>query len=471
MVRTTGPNRRGRGGLQACGRRRRSRDDAEEEDPPGRRRRAPGGGGRRRTSSTACAASRRRPGALPSGRRGRRAAHRRGPRQLVGRRGRRGAAAQSPRADDAASLSDDGTGASASYSADFLPEPDAAETLDDAPPSDDGREETPAQSRARRLLDDFAPAAGTPALLTVADLGDWSGAADDAAPAPPPPSSPQKPRKPRRRPRRARRWSSARTRVVVVVRGRTPPTTPPRDDSSYEDDFAPDTASPRISQEEDAEEPRSPGTTGLAVGTLVEVIYGDTDEWFPGTIEAANADGTYAVAYDDGDREPRVDAAFVRVVLHGGASSSSSSGSSYATTSDDETSEGLRDDDGGAARTRGQRLGLGRASASAAALASSPRRADSEYSEDFAEDDAARPIDERGRRARRAARRSPRAGADARRRGGRGPAAATRGRSRASRRPTRTTISSSRKRRTSCGKSRSASGVGSAWGEVHRAAA
>ena len=35
-------------------------------------------------------------------------------------------------------------------------------------------------------------------------------------------------------------------------------------------------------------------------------------------IEAANADGTYAVAYDDGDREPRVDAAFVRVVLHGG---------------------------------------------------------------------------------------------------------------------------------------------------------
>ena len=54
-----------------------------------------------------------------------------------------------------------------------------------------------------------------------------------------------------------------------------------RFDSSYEDDFAtPDTASPRISQE-DVEEPRSPGTTGLAVGTLVEAIYGDTDEWFP----------------------------------------------------------------------------------------------------------------------------------------------------------------------------------------------
>ena len=81
--------------------------------------------------------------------------------------------AQSPRADDAASLSDDGTGASASYSADFLPEPDRAEALDD------GREETPAQSpRASDYSDDFAPAAATPALLTVADLGDWSGAAD-----------------------------------------------------------------------------------------------------------------------------------------------------------------------------------------------------------------------------------------------------------------------------------------------------
>ena len=52
--------------------------------------------------------------------------------------------------------------------------------------SDDGREETPAQSpRASDYSDDFAPAA-TPALLTVADLGDWSGAADDAAPALPP---------------------------------------------------------------------------------------------------------------------------------------------------------------------------------------------------------------------------------------------------------------------------------------------
>ena len=161
------------------------------------------------------------------------------------------------------------------------------------------------------------------------------------------------------------------------------------------------------------EEPRSPGTTGLAVGTLVEAIYGDTDEWFPGKIEAANADGTYAVAYDDGDREPRVDAAFVRVVLHGGASSSSSSGSSYATASDDETS--------GAASARPrlrcerlrQSLGLGRVVGvePAARLWVDRSRLGSE---DFADDDAARPMTS-GRRARRAARRSPRAGGDARR--------------------------------------------------------
>ncbi|CAH0364386.1 unnamed protein product [Pelagomonas calceolata] len=298
-------------------------------------------------------------------------------------------ASQSPRADDAASLSDDGTGASASYSADFLPEPDRA---DDAPPSDDGREETPAQSpRASDYSDDFAPAAGgfqTPALLTVADLGDWSGAAEDAAPAPQPPSSPSEASEASEAAAaQARRWSIGEDAASSSSsRDKTPPATPPRDDSSYEDDFAPDTASPRISQEGD-EEPRSPGTTGLAVGTLVEAIYGDTDEWFPGTIEAANADGTYAVAYDDGDREPRVDAAFVRVVLHGGASSSSSSGSSYATTSDDEAS--------GAYATTTSGDEDEEVSASAASSASSPRRADSEYSEDFAaDDDAARPIDE-----------------------------------------------------------------------------
>jgi hypothetical protein len=310
---------------------------------------------------------------------------------------------QSPRADDAASLSDDGTGVSASYSADFLPEPNRAETLDDAPPSDDDREETPAQSpRASDYSDDFAPAAGTPALLTVADLGDWSGAADDAAPAPPPPSSPSEASEASEAAAaRARRWSIGE--AAPSSDDKTPPATPPRDDSSYEDDFAPDTASPRISQE-DVEEPRSPGTTGLAVGTLVEAIYGDTDEWFPGTIEAANADGTYAVAYDDGDREPRVDAAFVRVVLHGGASSSSSSsGSSYATTSDDEASASAYatttsgDEDEAATSAASGSAGV---SASAASSASSPRRAsgsigaDSEYSEDFADDDAARPIDE-----------------------------------------------------------------------------
>ena len=35
-------------------------------------------------------------------------------------------------------------------------------------------------------------------------------------------------------------------------------------------------------------------------------------EWFPGKVDGVNEDGTYAVAYDDGDREENVNPAFVR---------------------------------------------------------------------------------------------------------------------------------------------------------------
>ena len=161
-----------------------------------------------------------------------------------------------------------------------------------------------------------------------------------------PPSSPSPSEASEAAAARARRWSIGEDAASSDVDAARPaPATPPRDDSSYEDDFAPDTASPtRLpGRRRGAAEP---GTTGLAVGTLVEAIYGDTDEWFPGKIEAANADGTYAVAYDDGDREPRVDAAFVRVVLHGGASSSSSSsGSSLRDGERRRDLRGLRDDD------------------------------------------------------------------------------------------------------------------------------
>ena len=50
----------------------------------------------------------------------------------------------------------------------------------------------------------------------------------------------------------------------------------------------------------------------LAVGACVEARFGGDDEWFPGTIEAVNDDQTYAIAYDDGDREESVNPALVR---------------------------------------------------------------------------------------------------------------------------------------------------------------
>ena len=47
-------------------------------------------------------------------------------------------------------------------------------------------------------------------------------------------------------------------------------------------------------------------TLALMVGTLVEARFGGDDEWFPGIVEAVHEDGTYAIAYDDGDRGENV---------------------------------------------------------------------------------------------------------------------------------------------------------------------
>jgi len=55
-------------------------------------------------------------------------------------------------------------------------------------------------------------------------------------------------------------------------------------------------------------------TLALMVGTLVEARFGGDDEWFPGIVEAVHEDGTYAIAYDDGDREENVAPALVRAV-------------------------------------------------------------------------------------------------------------------------------------------------------------
>ena len=50
----------------------------------------------------------------------------------------------------------------------------------------------------------------------------------------------------------------------------------------------------------------------LAVGAAVEARFRGDVEWFPGKIDGVNEDGTYVVAYDDGDREENVNPALVR---------------------------------------------------------------------------------------------------------------------------------------------------------------
>lgn len=277
------------------------------------------------------------------------------------------------------------TAADAGASADGEP-PAESDDGTDASDADPATEETPPQSpRASDSSEDFAAASGsvrTPTLLTVADLGDWSGGAAEE-PAREPSPSPSDTAEARGR---ARRWSigSDGGSEAAASSEASAAATPARDDSSYEDDFAPASASPRA-------EPRSPGTAGLAVGTRVEAIYGETDQFFPGSVEAANADGTYAIRYDAGGREAHVDGAFVRVILHGGASSSS--GSSYE-TDDDEAS--------GATASASTSIGSPAAtdseySADEETASEAPSRARddaSAYSEDFAEDaPAARPID------------------------------------------------------------------------------
>ena len=49
-----------------------------------------------------------------------------------------------------------------------------------------------------------------------------------------------------------------------------------------------------------------------AVGMAVEANFGGQGKFYSGTIAAANNDGTYDVAYNDGDRERNVSAAMIR---------------------------------------------------------------------------------------------------------------------------------------------------------------
>jgi len=58
--------------------------------------------------------------------------------------------------------------------------------------------------------------------------------------------------------------------------------------------------------EESARSDRTMNATGnrtFKAGDAIEALYGQGDEWFTGTIAIVNDDGSYAVAYDDGDEE------------------------------------------------------------------------------------------------------------------------------------------------------------------------
>ena len=56
------------------------------------------------------------------------------------------------------------------------------------------------------------------------------------------------------------------------------------------------------------------GSGGLKAGAKVEAKFGGKGKWYPGTIEAVNADGTFAILFDDGEKEPSAKPEDVRLV-------------------------------------------------------------------------------------------------------------------------------------------------------------
>ena len=51
----------------------------------------------------------------------------------------------------------------------------------------------------------------------------------------------------------------------------------------------------------------------IGVGVQVEARFGGEEDWYPGSVKAVNADGTYQIAYDDGDEEDSVAPEYVRL--------------------------------------------------------------------------------------------------------------------------------------------------------------
>ena len=59
------------------------------------------------------------------------------------------------------------------------------------------------------------------------------------------------------------------------------------------------------------------GDIALAKGAIVEACFEGKGKWYPGKVDAVNDDGTYAILYDDGDREASVAPNLVRVCVRG----------------------------------------------------------------------------------------------------------------------------------------------------------
>ena len=72
------------------------------------------------------------------------------------------------------------------------------------------------------------------------------------------------------------------------------------------------------------------------MGNVVEARHGGGRKWFPGKISAVNEDGTFDVAYDDGDKESGIEAKLIKRASQ--ASQASGKGASRsATTTDNST--------------------------------------------------------------------------------------------------------------------------------------
>ncbi|GBG26827.1 NAD-dependent deacetylase sir2E [Hondaea fermentalgiana] len=76
---------------------------------------------------------------------------------------------------------------------------------------------------------------------------------------------------------------------------------------------------------ERSEESSSEQSDSFEKGQTVEAKYGGGSVWYRGRITAVNRDGTFAIAYDDGDKENKVQARLIRAVKSSRRASSKSS--------------------------------------------------------------------------------------------------------------------------------------------------